>query len=102
MDQLSRRQFFETAGSVADASFVSRRDGVAQRAGAVPPKITLACADYLRFTPLATGDLRPRSVDLTLARGPRSEMLRRATSDPGVGGGETSMLAGARASRGPW
>ena len=80
---MNRRTFFETAGCLALA-----RTGVA----AGSPKLTLACADYLRFTPLATGDFRPKDLDLTWLRGDRSEMLRRAATDSGISGGEASML----------
>jgi 4,5-dihydroxyphthalate decarboxylase len=41
--------------------------------------------------PIATGDVRPRDLVLTWVRGDRNEMLRRATDDPAVDGGETSM-----------
>ena len=80
---MNRRTFLETAGLAALA-----RTGVA----AESPKLTLACADYLRFTPLATGDFRPKDLDLTWLRGDRNEMLRRAATDPGISGGEASML----------
>jgi 4,5-dihydroxyphthalate decarboxylase len=53
--------------------------------------LTLACANYVRLLPIATGDVRPRDIDLRWIRGERNEMLRRATEDPGVDGGETSM-----------
>ena len=90
MNALSRRKFFFAAGSVAGASLVHTRDAVAQRTGQAVP-ITLACADYLRFTPLATGEVRHDELELRLVRGPRSEMLRRVDSDPEVDGGESSM-----------
>jgi len=80
---MNRRTFLETTGFLALA-----RSGAA----AAPPKLTLACADYLRFTPLATGDFRPKDLDLTWLRGDRSEMLRRAATDPAISGGEASML----------
>ncbi len=80
---MNRRTFLDTAGLLALA-----RTGVA----AALPKLTLACADYLRFTPLATGDFRPKDLDLTWLRGDRNEMLRRAATDPGISGGEASML----------
>ncbi len=79
---MNRRTFLETAGWTA----------LAGTAAAATPKLTLACADYLRFTPLATGDFRPKDLDLTWLRGERNEMLRRAASDPEVSGGEASML----------
>lgn len=80
---MNRRTFLGTASLLTFA-----RKGAAASA----PKVTLACADYLRFTPLATGDFRPTDLDLTWLRGERNEMLRRAATDPGVSGGEASML----------
>jgi 4,5-dihydroxyphthalate decarboxylase len=59
--------------------------------------ITLTCADYARVMPLATGMVKPRGIALTLILGScgswpaRAEMLRRATQDPTVQGGEWSM-----------
>ncbi len=92
MNPISRRRFFETAGSLAGASFISAGCATPREAGEGLPKLTLTCSDYLRYTPLATGDVRPKGLDLTWVRGPRSEMLNRALSDPEVDGGETSML----------
>lgn len=82
----TRRQFVSAAGAVggALASSVSAR-------AAAPPAVTLVCANYVRFMPVATGDVRPTNVALTWLRGDRTEMLRRATDDPGVDGGESSM-----------
>ncbi|HEU5194406.1 MAG TPA: hypothetical protein VFW70_06665 [Methylomirabilota bacterium] len=59
--------------------------------------ITLTCADYARVMPLATGEVRPDGIQLTLALGSRgswparAELLRRAVEDPAVHGGEWSM-----------
>jgi 4,5-dihydroxyphthalate decarboxylase len=59
--------------------------------------IRLTCADYARLAPLMIGDVMPDGVDLTLVHGTggdwpaRAEMLRRATSDPEIDGGESSM-----------
>jgi len=81
----TRRHFFKTTGaSLAGVSL-----------GAAPAsttKLTLACADYVRFLPLATGDVRPKDFELVWQRGPRAEMLRRALQEPGIDGGEASML----------
>ena len=55
--------------------------------------ITLTCADYARVMPLATGEVKPEGIELTLIIGSggswetRAEMLRRALSDPTVQGG---------------
>ena len=92
MNGLSRRQFFETAGAVAGASLICL-EGVQPAASAQVSNLTLAFTEYLRFTPLATGNVRPTSVGLTWVRGPRTDMLNRALSDPAVDGGEASMLA---------
>ncbi len=59
--------------------------------------IALTCADYARVMPLATGEVKPEGIALTLILGnrgswpARAEMLRRAVQDPGVQGGEWSM-----------
>jgi 4,5-dihydroxyphthalate decarboxylase len=59
--------------------------------------ISLTCADYARVMPLATGDVKPEGIALTLILGRsgsweiRAEMLRRALNDPTVQGGEASM-----------
>ena len=60
-------------------------------------RIALTCADYARVMPLATGEVKPAGIALTLilsSRGSwpaRAEMLRRAVQDPEVQGGEWSM-----------
>jgi 4,5-dihydroxyphthalate decarboxylase len=60
-------------------------------------RITLTTADYARLMPLATGEVKPEGIALTLLlsrRGSwpeRAEMLRRAVQDPAVQGGEWSM-----------
>jgi 4,5-dihydroxyphthalate decarboxylase len=59
--------------------------------------LSLTCADYARVMPLATGDVQPEGIDLTLIHGTdgswtqRAEMLRRAIGDASVQGGEASM-----------
>src|SRR3989442_14724416 len=59
--------------------------------------ITLTCADYARVMPLATGEVKPEGIALTMILGSRgswparAEMLRRAVQDPEVQGGEWSM-----------
>ena len=59
--------------------------------------ISLTCADYARVMPLATGEIKPDGITLTLILGSggswesRAEMLRRALNDPTVQGGEASM-----------
>jgi 4,5-dihydroxyphthalate decarboxylase len=59
--------------------------------------VTLTCADYARVMPLATGEVKPQGIALTLILGSRgswparAEMLRRAVQDPRVQGGEWSM-----------
>lgn len=87
MPGLTRRSFLATSGTAA-VGVLSESRPSAQGAGAA---LTLTCANYVRFLPIATGDVRPRDVALTWIRGDRSEMLRRATDDPAVDGGETSM-----------
>jgi len=59
--------------------------------------ITLTCADYARVMPLATGEVKPEGIALTMILGSRgswparAEMLRRAVQDASVQGGEWSM-----------
>jgi len=54
--------------------------------------ISLTCADYARIMPLATGEVRPDGIALTMILGSRgswparAEMLRRAVQDPAVHG----------------
>ncbi len=50
--------------------------------------ISLTCADYARVMPLATGEVKPEGIALTMILGrrgswpARAEMLRRAVQDP--------------------
>ena len=83
MEEISRRGFLGAAATLAS---VPR-----EWANQSTPTLTLTCADYIRFMPLAAGDVRVPDLTLTWVRGERSEMLRRATADPAVDGGETSM-----------
>ncbi len=59
--------------------------------------IALTCADYARVMPLATGEVKPEGIALTMILGSRgswparAEMLRRAVQAPDVQGGEWSM-----------
>jgi 4,5-dihydroxyphthalate decarboxylase len=59
--------------------------------------VSLTCADYARVMPLATGEVKPQGIALTMLLGrrgswpARAEMLRRAVEDPAVQGGEWSM-----------
>jgi 4,5-dihydroxyphthalate decarboxylase len=59
--------------------------------------ISLTCADYARLMPLATGEVKPEGIALTLVLGRRgswpmrADMLRRAVQDGAVQGGEWSM-----------
>ena len=60
-------------------------------------RVSLTCADYARVLPLATGEVAPEGIALTMILGSRgswparAEMLRRAVQDPEVQGGEWSM-----------
>jgi 4,5-dihydroxyphthalate decarboxylase len=59
--------------------------------------LSLTAADYARLMPLATGEVKPKGIALTLLLSrqgswpERAEMLRRAVQDPTVHGGEWSM-----------
>lgn len=86
MPRLTRRSFLATSGTAAVGVLSASRPSA--QGGAT---LTLTCANYVRFLPIATGDVRPRDLALTWIRGDRNEMLRRATGDPAVDGGETSM-----------
>ena len=91
MDAHSRRRFLAAAGAAAGMPLIGLPDTKGRQAGATR-RITLAFTEYNRFTPLATGAVRSKELELNWVRGPRSEMLSRALSDPAVDGGETSML----------
>jgi 4,5-dihydroxyphthalate decarboxylase len=60
-------------------------------------RVSLTCADYARVLPLATGEVKPDGIALTMILGSRgswsarAEMLRRAVQDSSVEGGEWSM-----------
>jgi len=59
--------------------------------------ISLTCGDYARVMPLATGEVKPVDIALTMILGSRgswparAEMLSRAVQDAAVQGGEWSM-----------
>jgi 4,5-dihydroxyphthalate decarboxylase len=59
--------------------------------------ISLTCADYARLMPLATGDVQPEGIALTMVLGRRGSwadrmaLLGRSAQDPAVHGGEWSM-----------
>ena len=86
MNGVSRRVFLTTTGAAAGGVVATDAAGVSRA-----PSLTLTCANYVRFLPIATGDVRPADLTLTWVRGDRNEMLRRATDDASVDGGETSM-----------
>jgi 4,5-dihydroxyphthalate decarboxylase len=87
MTRVTRRRFLGTASA---AAAVVAAPSVT-RATTQRPALRLTGANYVRFMPLATGDLKPADLDLTWIRGDRNEMIRRATADPQVDGGESSM-----------
>jgi 4,5-dihydroxyphthalate decarboxylase len=95
MTALSRRSLLRAAGALAGvplgAHDLVSPSGSAGQTAPSPPVITLTCADYVRFMPIATGDVRPDGLTLRWIRGDRNEMLRRATQDPSVDGGESSL-----------
>ena len=88
MNRVSRRAFLTASGAAAGGAVATAR-GIQPASGS--PALMLTCSNYVRFLPIATGDVRPRDLSLTWVRGDRTEMLRRATDDPAVDGGETSM-----------
>ena len=88
MNRVSRRVFLTTSGVAAGGAVAGGRGAQPSAQGIT---LTLTGANYVRFLPIATGDVRPRDLALGWVRGERNEMLRRATDDPTVDGGETSM-----------
>jgi 4,5-dihydroxyphthalate decarboxylase len=90
MNKLSRRELIAATGCCTTGVVTGAFRG-AQGATAASSSLTLACANYVRFMPLAAGDVRPRDLALTWLRGDRADMLRRVTDDPAVDGGEASM-----------
>jgi hypothetical protein len=84
----SRRQFIATTGGAAGSALAHT---VSAGAAAATPALTLACSNYVRFLPVATGDVRPADLSLTWIRGDRTEILRRATDAATIDGGESSM-----------
>lgn len=84
----SRRQFIVTTGCAAGGALGRP---FAAGAATATPALALACSNYVRFMPIATGDVRPKGLALTWVRGDRTEMLRRATDDAAIDGGESSM-----------
>lgn len=91
MTALSRRSLLRAAGSLAGVPIGAVALRGASQSAPPTPVITLTCADYIRFMPIATGDVRPDGLTLRWIRGDRNEMLRRATQDPTVDGGESSL-----------
>lgn len=87
--RLSRRNFLTTSGVAAGAVAAAHAD--ARQPASSGSRLALAGANYVRQLAIATGDVRPKGIALTWIRGERNEMLRRATDDPEVDGGETSM-----------
>jgi 4,5-dihydroxyphthalate decarboxylase len=91
MQKMSRRAFLVTSGGLGGASLLTPRAEAAGATQGSNPRLTLVCSNYIRFMPLATGDVRPKDFSLTWIRDNRTEVLRRALGDTGVDGGETSM-----------
>jgi 4,5-dihydroxyphthalate decarboxylase len=91
MTTLSRRSLLRGAAGLAGASLAGRGQAEATQEAAAAPAITLVCADYVRYMHIANGDVRPEGVRLEWIRGDRTQMLRRAATDPTVDGGEASM-----------
>lgn len=91
MDKLSRRSVLRSAGVLAGASLAARPGPARAQGPAGAPTISLVCADYVRYMHIANADARPDGVVLNWIRGDRTQMLRRAATDPAVDGGEASM-----------
>lgn len=89
MTRISRRGFLVT--SAAAGAFAAPGRAAHAQAARGMPALSIACSNYVRFTPLATGDVRSKDLALTWVRADRTEVLRRATGDATIDGGETSM-----------
>ncbi|NJD18684.1 MAG: twin-arginine translocation signal domain-containing protein [Gemmatimonadetes bacterium] len=85
MRTVSRRSFLQASGSLAGA-------GLLGDAALPADELRLAITAYERYAPLISGDVSMADPKLVWVRGPRSEMLDRAQTDPGLHGGERSML----------
>ena len=59
MTILSRRSLLQAAGGLAGVPFGAHPLGSAGQTAVAAPVITLTCADYVRFMPIATGDVKP-------------------------------------------
>ncbi|MHB1191641.1 MAG: substrate-binding domain-containing protein [Longimicrobiales bacterium] len=96
MRPVSRRRFLRVSGSVAGAGLIADP----AFAGPTVPmvgrereeELALAITPYERYAPLISGDVSLSDPKLAWVRGPRSEMLARAQTDPALHGGERSML----------
>lgn len=97
MNKLSRRKFLTTTTAAVGTSAVvgTSLSGKIHTDTAslkrTEESLKLVCSDYVRFMPVATGDVRPKGMTLDWIRGDRTEMLRRALGDQTIHGGETSM-----------
>jgi 4,5-dihydroxyphthalate decarboxylase len=91
MPSTSRRRFLATTTAAGAALAATHRGRAGAQEGSGTPALTLVCSNYIRFLPIAAGDVTPNGVALKWIRGDRTEMLRRAIDDPAVDGGETSM-----------
>ena len=92
MTRITRRAFVGSAGSLTGASMLGIPGLVGEPPGTGSDTVTLAITEYLRFTPLSSGQVQGREVEVRWTRGTRREMLDRTLDDPDVDGGEGSML----------
>jgi hypothetical protein len=60
MKAVSRRAFLTTTGVVTGGALASR-----EVSSAAAPALTLCCANYVRFLPIATGDVQSRDLPPT-------------------------------------
>jgi hypothetical protein len=77
---LTRRRFFSAASCLVGSSAIRGGAGQADQGTLARSSVTIAVADYVRYMPFSTGEIRATDMALTVLRGDRSEMLRRATS----------------------
>lgn len=101
MRRVSRRRFLQASGSLAGAGLLgaaavpveaSRSAGHPATAASPEEELRLALTAYERYAPLLSGEVTMSDPTLVPVRGPRSEVLSRAQTDPTLHGGERSML----------
>jgi hypothetical protein len=76
---ISRRQFIATTGCAVGGALAHPVASGADAAAATPA-LTLTCTNYVRFMPIATGDVRPKALSLTWVRSSDRNEMRPSTA----------------------